>query len=114
MEFNQKDINDFLQNPDLEQFREVMQKKKPMTEEELFLLLCDEVALMMETRMDYLLSLMYRLDVLEKDINVVLTPGFPEPVNVGLAHLILERQKQRIQTKKAYAQAPIEEEGWEW
>ena len=112
MELAQKEINVFFQNPDLEGLRTIANEKAPMSEQELLELLCDEVALMMESRMDYLLSLMYRLDVLEVNINRVLTPNYPEPVNVGLARLILERQKQKIQTKKSYI-PPVIEDGWE-
>lgn len=107
------EINDFLDNTYLEPFKEVAQRKVPLTEEDLFAILCDEVALMIETRMDFLLSLMYRLDVEEYKINAVLSPDYPEPANVGLAYLILERQKQRMFTKKHY-KPPVIEEGWEW
>ncbi len=108
-----KDIDTFFQNADLQAFREIETKEKPLTEEALLEILSDEVALMMVNKMDYLLSLMYRLDVLEVHINRVLSPSYPEPVNVGLARLILERQKQKIATKKSYVPPKIEE-GWEW
>jgi hypothetical protein len=112
MELAKKEIDDFFQNPDLEGLSTIADKRAPLSEQELLEMLCDEVAVMMESRMDYLLSLMYRLDVLEVHINRVLTPGYPEAVNVGLARLILERQKQKIQTKKNYV-PPIIEDGWE-
>ena len=108
-----QEIDDFLKNPDLEAFRGVVQKKNPMTEAELFDILCDEVADMMVNRMDYLLGLMYRLDVPERKINAVLIPGYPEPSNVALAGLILERQKERMQSKRNY-KPPIIDEGWEF
>ena len=113
IKLEQDDVSTFFQNPDLEAFKGVTTLQKAMTEEELFDILCNEVADMMEHRMEYLLSLMYRLDVLEKDIDKVLTPLYDGPVNVGLARLILNRQKQKILTKKSYV-PPIIEEGWEW
>ena len=45
--------------------------------------------------MDFLLSLMYRLDIDEHKINLALSPKAIVPPNVGLAHLILERQKYK-------------------
>ena len=83
----------------------------PMTEDQLFDMLADQIAYMIEHRIDFLLSLMYRLDVEEHKINQALHPGAPEPANIGLARLVLERQKQRISTKKQYKQSRIED--WE-
>lgn len=113
MNLEKEEIDNFLQQPDLEAFREVSIKKQPLNEQELFDLLCNEVAIMIETRMDYLLGLMYRLDVEEHKINKALHLDNPEPANVSLARLILERQKQRMFTKKNYKPPKIEE-GWEW
>lgn len=75
-----------------------------MSEAQLFELLCNEVAYMIEYRIDFLMSLMYRLDVLEHKINFALSPVAPEPANIGLARLILERQKQRVRTKQVFKQ----------
>ncbi len=82
---------------------------EPMTEEELFNLLANEVAYMIEYRIETLMSLLYRLDVLEPHIQHALSPVAVDPPNIGLAKLILERQKQRIITKKLYKQAPLDE-----
>lgn len=106
------EVEGFFSQANMDSFQEIAQKRVLMTEEDLFELLCDEVGIMIETRMDYLLSLMYRLDVLEKDINEVLSPGYPEAANVGLARLILIRQKQRMATKRSYKPPVIEEDGW--
>ncbi len=75
---------------------------EPMTEEELFDILANEVAYMIDHRMDFLLSLLYRLDVLEHKINMALGPMSTEPPHIALARLIMERQKQRIITKQKY------------
>jgi hypothetical protein len=76
------------------------QATQDISEDELLDLLSDEVAVMIERRLDFLLSLMYRLDIDEAKINRALAPRQAFPANVGLATLILERQKQRIFTKK--------------
>lgn len=83
---------------------------EPMTEQELFEILANEVAYMIEYRIDTLMSLLYRLDVLEPHIQHALSPLAADPPNVGLAKLILERQKQRIITKKKYKQSPLGED----
>ena len=85
---------------------------KPMTEAELLTYLSDVIAYMIERKLDYLLSLLYRLDVSEKSINQALMPGNSEDANVALARLVIDRQKKRIATKRAYrAQNPS---SWNW
>lgn len=87
----------------------------PGSEAELLALLAERVADMLERQPEYLMSLLYRLDVLEKKIRPVMQPDAPEPANWGLARLILERQKQRIETKRTIKPEPLEGmEGWEW
>ncbi|MBK9336599.1 MAG: hypothetical protein IPM98_08390 [Lewinellaceae bacterium] len=87
----------------------------PAGEAELLALIADRVADMLEKQPEYLMSLLYRLDVLEKKIHPVMHPNAPEPANWGLARLILERQKQRAETKRTIKPKPLEDmEGWEW
>jgi hypothetical protein len=90
---------------------ELTQNDAALSEEELLHFLSEEVALMMETRMDFLLGLMYRLDIDEGKINRALSPISIEAPNVALAKLILERQKQRVLSKKMYKTEKIE--GWD-
>lgn len=87
----------------------------PASEEELLAILADRIADLLERQPEYLMSLLYRLDVLEKKIHPVMLPGAPEPANWGLARLVLERQKQRLETKRSIKPKPLEGmEGWEW
>lgn len=87
----------------------------PDSEQELLALLADRIAEMLERRPEYLMSMLYRLDVLEEKIHPVMRPDAPEPANWGLARLVLERQKQRIQTKKTVKPDPLEGmKDWEW
>ncbi len=76
-----------------------------LTEEELLFALADHVAYMMERELETLLSNLYRMDVQERKVAAALLPDAPEPANLGLARLILDRQKQRIETKQTYQQA---------
>ncbi|MDZ7877921.1 MAG: hypothetical protein U5L45_09635 [Saprospiraceae bacterium] len=85
---------------------------KDMTEAELLAYLADVIAYMIDKKLDYLLSLLYRLDVSERKINRALMPGNVEDAHVALARLVIERQKQRIATKRAYReQHPT---NWNW
>lgn len=87
----------------------------PANEAELLALLAGRIEEMLERRPEYLMSLLYRLDVLEEKIRPVMHPAAPEPVHIGLARLVLERQKQRADTKLHIKPAPLEGlEGWEW
>jgi len=79
--------------------------EEPLSEQELFDLLANEVAYMIERRLDSLLSLLYRLDVAESKINHALSPYAKDPANIEIARLIMDRQKQRILTKKKYKQS---------
>jgi hypothetical protein len=65
--------------------------------------LCAYIRWLMEYKMDFLLSLMYRLDITESSIKKALHPGNPEEPANTLANLIIERQLNRIETKKKYS-----------
>jgi hypothetical protein len=82
-------------------------------EDELFRMLADQIAWMIERRMEWLLSLMYRMDIDEAQVQAALSPVAPEPANIGLARLVLERQKQRVHTKQTYRPSALDEE-WDW
>ncbi|MFT4666365.1 MAG: hypothetical protein ACI8YQ_000037 [Polaribacter sp.] len=88
---------------------------EPLTEEDLLNLVANEVAYMLEHRIDFLMSLLYRLDVLEHKINHVLSPFCTEHANIALAKLIIDRQHKRIISKRQYKQTkPDDMEGWEF
>ncbi len=76
----------------------------PITEQELFDLVANEVAYMLEHRLETLFSLLYRLDVSEEQTRKALSPESEEPANIYIARLIIERQKQRIFTKQYFKQ----------
>lgn len=82
---------------------------KPITEEELFDLVANEVAYMLEHRLESLFSLLYRLDVSEEQTREALSPAAEEPANICIARHIIDRQKQRIFTKQHYKQPKSED-----
>lgn len=60
-----------------------------------------KIAEMLDHEPDLLFSTMYRLDVLEHKIQRVLNdPAIPN--DTGLAQLILDRQKEKIETRRKY------------
>lgn len=89
---------------------ELATPKEKLTEQELFDLLANHIAELIEHRLEFLFSLMYRLDIDERKVEAALSPGSDEPANVALARIVLERQKQRAFTKKFYKQGEIDEE----
>ena len=107
MEINTSEITDLVKKD-----FELSPSDTPMSEDELLNLLSEEVGLMIETRLDFLLGLMYRLDIDEMKIRKALAFGNEDAPNIALAKLILQRQKQRVLSKKMYKTAPIE--GWEF
>ncbi|HKK87954.1 MAG TPA: hypothetical protein VJ917_03830 [Saprospiraceae bacterium] len=79
---------------------------------ELLDLIADRVAQMLTTKPETLFSLLYRLDVSEKKVDAVMKGGqHALPTNVALAELIIQRQQERLRTKKQYRQDKID--GWE-
>ncbi len=86
-----------------------------ITEAELLALLAERIDQMLERQPDYLLSMLYRLDVLEPKINLALHPASPEPPAMALARLVLERQLQRVHTKRTVKPKPLEGlDDWAW
>jgi len=88
-------------------------QEQPLSDEELLDLIAARISDLWERQPDFLLSMLYRLDVEEHKINQALHPSAPEPAYLGLARLVLERQQQRWATKRATA-VPPPPEGWEF
>ncbi len=87
----------------------------PASEEELLAILAVRIGEMLERQPEYLMSMLYRLDVLEPKINQALHPAAPEMPALGLARLVLERQQQRIFTKRTVKPVPLEGmDDWAW
>ena len=92
MSFDPKDV--ILQNFDMEE-------KQVATEEELIALLTSRIEEMLDHEPDILMSSLYRLDVLEHKILAVFdNPAIPNAE--GLARLILDRQKEKQETRRKF------------
>lgn len=84
-----------------------------LSESDLYQAIRERVEFLLEKNPELLMSYLYRLDILEVKIKAVLSPNSVVPPIEGLAHLILDRQKQRMESKKKYkAGPPIP--GWEF
>jgi hypothetical protein len=91
---------------------ELAPTNKPLDEAAMLIYLSDVIAYMLEHKMDYLMSLLYRLDIDEEKINRSLMPGNPDPANVALAKIVWQRQLKRVETKNTYkVQNP---NNWNW
>lgn len=91
---------------------ELADPNKPLDESAMLAYLSEVISYMIENKLDYLLSLLYRLDVDERKINRALLPGNPTPANEALAKLVWERQKQRVETKRLYREQNPSK--WNW
>lgn len=89
--------------------------EEPASEAALLALLAERIDEMLEKRPEYLMSMLYRLDVLEEKIVPVMHPSAPEPPAMGLARLVLERQRQRVETKQNIKPEPLKDmDDWAW
>ncbi len=90
--------------------------ERSFSESEILELLTQQVAYLLDKRRDWLLGKLYRLDVREEDIQVVLHSPQAD-IARGLAQLIMQRQAERQQARERYASPPIEDndlEGMQW
>lgn len=83
-----------------------------ISEEQFLEVIEERVQDFMERDIELLMSYLYRLDIAAHDIQSALAIQSTLAPHKGLALLIHKRQMQRIATKKAYPQTPIE--GWEY
>lgn len=84
---------------------EIETRRPPADEAELLHVLARQIEAMLESRPDFLFSLLYRNDILESKIVAALDPSAPEPGHIGLARAVLERQKARLEAKKNFPAA---------
>lgn len=74
----------------------------PQSEEELLDMLGDVVAYLIEKRLEYLMQILYSMDVDEDIMRYAFSDAHDEPVNIVLARAILEREKKKAQTRMEY------------
>lgn len=90
---------DFL--PLLRRFEVSEDPRDQYSEEEVLDMLTQRIAWLMEHRMEFLFSQLYRMDIDERLVRQVLDPAtVGEPPARGLARLVMHRQMERMRTKK--------------
>lgn len=93
-------------------FESILPKSSEYDEEEIISAITIRVSEMLDNQPELLMSYLYRLDVLEKDLKRVLAFSHKGDIIHDLADLIWKRQKLRMHYKNTYKQNPIE--GWEF
>jgi len=87
--------------------------KDRIDEEELLRVLSNRVAELLAQQPEYLFSLLYRLDVDETKVQRIMHPNAAESANVGIARLVIQRQKQRAYTQHYYRPPDLDDiAGW--
>lgn len=85
--------------PLLRQF-EIENPAPTYSEQEVLQLLSERIAWMLEHQTELLFSLLYRMDIEEKDMRIAMDPASALPAPQALATLIIERQRKRMQSKQ--------------
>lgn len=102
-----------MSDDDFTEFKALVNSENQANGEDLLAAINQRVTQLMDSDIELLMSYLYRLDVLEKDIDFILNKQKTVPVNEGLAKLIYDRQMLRQHYKEKYKQDPID--GWdEW
>lgn len=71
-------------------------------ESELIDLLAEEIFKLMQQNLEQLFSILYRLDINEQKVHVALAPNAKAPANLVIARLIIEREKQKAESRLRY------------
>ncbi len=77
-----------------------------LTEQEFLFALARRISEMLDSEAELLFSTLYRLDIFESKINAVLNSN--EDTALGLAQLVVARQKEKIATRKEYKVDPAD------
>ncbi|MCH2045069.1 MAG: hypothetical protein MK212_13205 [Saprospiraceae bacterium] len=65
--------------------------------------IADWIYALVDNNPEQLFSLLYRLDVDEQKVHAAMRLDAKEPTNIAIAKLIIERQKQKIQSRILYS-----------
>ena len=80
-------------------------------DEEFVKVVAERVAELMESNMELFFNHLYRMDIDERKVHIVLNSDRGESAYVSIARIIIERQRKRLETKRKYKQNKIE--GWD-
>ena len=85
-----------------------------MSDEDMIHILAEKVQAYLEVNINLLMSYLYRLDVLEKDIKEALSNTSDDAGHYALAKLIWDRQKKRLETKRQIKVNPDIDDDLSW
>lgn len=97
-----------MQSPIDKEFRESLQTgwaiqvRDSDTEDELLHILSQRINALIECNFPLLISLLYRIDISEKKLKQLLQEHKNTDAGNIIAHLILEREKQKIKSRQQY------------
>ena len=74
-----------------------------ITEEELTALLAEHIYLLIQKHLEFLFTILYRLDISEEEVHKALNGRTEKPANVYIAQLVMEREKQKARTRLLYS-----------
>ena len=77
---------------------------RELSEQDFLFALARRISEMLDSEAELLFSTLYRLDIFETKINAVLNSN--EDTALGLAQLVVDRQKEKIATRKQYKVDP--------
>lgn len=93
---------------------EVESIPKNVTEEELLAYLGQVVYQWIDSNMEHLFYVLYRLDINEKKVSLALDPTALVAPHKAIAQLILDREKQKAKSRIEYNKKSEEVEGDGW
>lgn len=84
-----------------------------VTEAELLAFIAEQVRIWLDTNMEHLFYVLYRLDINELKVRQALSPSAIEMPSEAIAQLIFDREKQKATSRIQYrAQDKTEGDGW--
>lgn len=85
-----------------------------VTESELLYFISEKIQTWLDTNMEHLFYVLYRLDINEWKVHQALAPTAPDPPHQTIAQLILDREKQKAAARLYYSQQHKEDKGDGW
>ena len=80
-----------------------LEEVKEITIEEIQKILTARIREMLDTNLEKLLHILYRIDVSQKKTDVIFNSPFKDEIAEDLAAAVIERQLEKIETRKKYS-----------
>ena len=73
-----------------------------LTYEALVLMLASRIRDMLDRNVERLLSILYRIDLNQKKVDVIFENTSKDDIAIELARAVIERQEEKVETRKKY------------